>query len=132
MALLFIASTDLGDPRRTSRILVPVLRWFVPDISLNALERAQFAVRKTGHALGYAVLAVLILRAKRHGSTSGTGDLRREAGFAFALTVLYAASDEWHQTFTTTRQGTVADVALDASGAAAGLVFVWFWVRRQR
>lgn len=132
MALLFTASTDLGAPRRTSRILVPVLRWFVPDISLNALERAQFAVRKTGHALGYAVLAVLILRAKRHGSTSGTGDLRREAGFAFALTVLYAASDEWHQTFTTTRQGTVADVALDASGAAAGLVFVWFWVRRQR
>lgn len=130
MALLFTASTDLGAPRRTSRILVPVLRWLVPDISLNALERAQFAVRKTGHALGYAVLAMLILRAKRQGSTNGTKDLRREVGFAFVLTVLYAASDEWHQTFTATRQGTVADVGLDAFGAAVGLVCVWLWVRR--
>ncbi len=132
MALLFTASTDLGAPRRTSRILAPVLRWLVPEISTAALDRAQFAVRKSGHAVGYAILAALIWRAKRR-TTAGTKDsFHRNAAFALALAVLFAASDEWHQTFTTTRQGSLADVALDAAGAAAGLVILWFWSRRQR
>ena len=106
MALIFCASTDLGAPRQTSRILLPVLRWLIPDISATALNRAQLLVRKTGHALGYATIA-------------------------FVLTVLYAATDEWHQTFTVSRQGSVADVALDATGAVAGLALLWLWDRRR-
>lgn len=132
MALLFGASTDLGAPRRTSRFLVPVLRWLVPEISPVALERVQFAVRKTGHALAYAVLAVLIWRAKRQTTSPSPPDFRRDATFAFALAVLYAASDEWHQTFTASRQGSLADVALDAAGAAVGLALLWLWGRWRR
>ena len=132
MALLFGASTDLGAPRQTSRFLVPLLRWLVPDISPVALDRVQFAVRKTGHALAYALLAALIWRAKRRATNHPTPDFRRDAAFAFALAVLYAASDEWHQTFTASRHGSVADVALDAAGAAAGLALLWLWGRRRQ
>lgn len=133
MGLLFTASTDLGAPRRTSRILVPVLRWLAPEISTAALDRAQFVVRKTGHAVGYAILAALIWRAKRRTMPEAEpSSFRRSAAFSLALAVLYAATDEWHQTFTTTRQGSLVDVALDAAGAAAGLVFLWLWSRRQR
>lgn len=128
MTLLFGASTEMGAPRRTSRILVPVLRWLVPDISPAALNRAQFAMRKTGHAVGYAMLAALIWRARRLSRPEGeTPCFRRDAIFAFTLAVLYAATDEWHQTFTASRQGSLADVALDASGAAAGLALLWLW-----
>ena len=35
---------------------------------------------------------------------------------AIAITLLYAASDEWHQTFTEGRHGTPVDVLIDASG----------------
>lgn len=130
MTLLFGASTEMGTPRRTSRILIPLLRWLVPDISPAALNRAQLAVRKTGHAVGYAVLATLIWWARRRTRPEGEPPcFRRDATFAFALTVLYAATDEWHQTFTTSRQGSLADVALDASGAAAGLALLWLWDR---
>lgn len=132
MALIFGASTDLGAARQTSRILVPVLRWLVPDLTPTALNRAQLLVRKTGHALGYAVLAVLIWRARRRSRPeSGPPCLRSDAAFAFVLAVLYAATDEWHQTFTASRQGSVADVALDAAGAMAGLTLLWLWERRQ-
>lgn len=130
MALLFSASTELGAPRQTSRFLVPLLRWLVPDLSSTAVDRVQFAVRKTGHAVGYAVLAVLIWRAKQR--TAPTPGFRRDAAFAFALAVLYAATDEWHQTFTASRQGALADVALDAAGAAAGLALLWCWGRSSR
>ena len=133
MALIFGASTDLGAPRQTSRILVPLLRWLVPEISSTTLERVQFAVRKTSHAVGYAVLAVLIWRAKRRTTPHPAPGFWRDAAFAFALAVLYAATDEWHQTFTASRQGSLADVALDAAGAAAGLALLWLrpaWLRR--
>ena len=108
MALLFSASTDLGAPRQTSRFLVPLLRWLVPDISPVTLDRVQFAARKTGHALAYALLAALIWRAKRRTMPGSPPAFRRDATFAFALAVLYAASDEWHQTFTVARQGSLA------------------------
>ena len=60
MALLFCVSTDLGGPRHTSRFLRPLLRWLVPGITENTLEHVHFCVRKSGHALGYAILAGLL------------------------------------------------------------------------
>jgi len=40
---------------------------------------------------------------------------------AFILTVLYAASDEFHQSFTPSRHPSPWDVLIDAAGAAAAL-----------
>ena len=40
-----------------------------------------------------------------------------------AFTVLYGISDEAHQMFTPGRSASLADVALDAVGGAAGLIF---------
>ncbi len=125
MAVLFSASTELGASRRTSRILIPVLRWLVPDIAPATLDRAQFFVRKSGHAFGYAVLAALLWRARHLTAPAGTSRFAREASFAFVAAAAFAASDEWHQTFTLSRQGSTADVALDAAGAAGGLAMVW-------
>ena len=44
---------------------------------------------------------------------------------ALALAALYAASDEIHQTFVPSRQGSVWDVLLDTAGAAFGLLCLW-------
>lgn len=41
---------------------------------------------------------------------------------AYAVCLLYACSDELHQGFVAGRTPSVADVAIDALGAAAGLV----------
>lgn len=125
MALLFGISTEIGAPRRTSRILVPLLRWLVPDISPAALDRTHFLVRKAGHALGYAVLAALLWRARRLSRPEGeTVSWPRDAAIVLGMAVAFAASDEWHQTFSPSRQGSLSDVLLDAAGAGSALLAI--------
>lgn len=125
MALLFGVSTEIGAPRRTSRIVAPLLRWLVPDISTAALDRSHLVVRKAGHALGYAILAALVWRARRLSRPeSESVSWSRDAGFAFGLAVIFAVSDEWHQTFSPSRHGSFSDVLLDAAGAGSALLAI--------
>ena len=63
----------------------PDLR-FVPDAALD------FVVRKLGHMGVFGILALLSWRA-----LAGTTAWRRPGAWAFALAVLYAATDELHQ-----------------------------------
>ena len=44
---------------------------------------------------------------------------------AWVLTVLYAVSDEYHQTFVPGRNGNALDVLIDASGAALAALALW-------
>ena len=48
-----------------------------------------------------------------------------DAVFAFVLAAAFAASDEWHQSFVPSRQGSAWDVLLDSGGAVLGLFVVW-------
>ena len=47
-------------------------------------------------------------------------------GLAFILTVLYAASDEFHQSFTPNRHPSLWDVLIDAAGATTALGLLSF------
>ena len=126
MLLVFCASTDAMSGQHTSRFLGPFLRWLVPGISDETLQLVQFTVRKTGHLAEYAVLALLLWRALRQ---PVPGDPRpwswRVAARALLLALCYAATDEFHQTFVPSRDGTVTDVLLDTLGAALGLGLLW-------
>ena len=126
MLLVFCASTDVMSGQHTSRFLVTFLRWLVPGISDEALQLAQLTVRKTGHLAEYAVLALLLWRALRQ---PVPGDTRpwswREAARALLIAACYAATDELHQTFVPSRDGTVTDVLMDTLGAALGLGLLW-------
>jgi len=122
-ALIFGFSTEAGSTRRTSRILRPILRWFNPDISDEAIRRAQYGVRKAAHVCEYAALGLLVWRAKRRPSRA---DRRpwdwREAGLAFAFAVAFALTDELHQALVPSREARVSDLLLDSLGAALGLL----------
>ena len=63
-------------------------------------------LRKLGHMAEYGLLWGLWRRAL--GST----------GLAAAVTLAYAATDEWHQSFVTGRHGTPVDWLIDAAGVA--------------
>jgi VanZ family protein len=131
MALIFSASTDLGSTRNTSRIIGPILRWVWPRISEQAIHDVQVCARKTGHMTGYAVLAVLLCRARR-GGIQTLNWTRRDALFAETISVLYAISDEFHQSFVPTREASGWDVLIDACGAALGLAAIWALGRMRR
>jgi VanZ family protein len=126
MSLIFGFSTDVGSSRHTSRIIGPVLRWIIPDISDEVIDKVQLVVRKGGHLTEYAILAVLAWRALRQPQK---GDSRpwnsRHAFGALLIATLFAITDEWHQSTVPSRQGQVSDVILDTLGAGTGLAAIW-------
>jgi VanZ family protein len=71
--------------------------------------------RKLLHMVEYGVLWFLWWRATGY----------RHPGPSIAITLLYAASDEYHQSFVEGRHGSPWDVAIDAAGVGlAGLIVV--------
>ena len=75
------------------------------------------------HVFEFAVLAALLHRALGAGPARGG----RPAALAFALTALYAASDEVHQVFVPERTATPVEYGLDLLGASLGVVVSRRW-----
>ena len=126
MSFIFGMSTDLGSPRHTSRIIRPILRWFNPNVSDETIQRIQLAIRKTAHVTEYAVLAFLVWRARRKPARGDDRPWNRaDALFALSIAILFAASDEWHQSFVPSREGQFRDVVIDSCGATVGLLATW-------
>jgi len=76
----------------------------------------DFVVKKGGHMLGYALLAA----AYYHALTNRQDSTKHRFALALCLSVLYAASDEWHQRFTPGRTASIMDVGIDAAGSLLG------------
>jgi len=130
MAIIFLGSTDMLSAEHTSRFLVPFLRWFDPQISLAALNAIQLGIRKLGHLTEYAILAMLLWRALRGGIR---WQMKMSILFLVAAlgSAIFAASDEFHQSFVPSRTGSPNDVMIDICGALAGLAICWMFARRQ-
>lgn len=114
MICVFIGSTDLLSAEHTSRYIGPFLRWFAPDVSEATVASVQMVARKCAHLTEYAILAALLYRAFRQhrGQAFGT---------VLIISVLYAALDEFHQSFVVTRTASPWDVAIDCFGALVGM-----------
>jgi VanZ family protein len=131
MLLIFAASTDLGAVGNTSRILDPLLRWIRPEMSPETRAQVIFVIRKGAHLTEYAILAVLIWRARRRSLGEGANWVWREFPAIVGVCAVYAMSDELHQHFVSTRQGHLLDVLIDSVGACLGLLLVWVIVRKR-
>lgn len=73
--------------------------------------------RKVVHAVEYGLLFLLWLRA--------LGWSGRAAWWAAAIALLYAVSDEFHQTFVDGRSGHPRDVAIDTAGVLIAALVTW-------
>jgi VanZ family protein len=80
----------------------------------------------SAHFAEYAVLAGLLWSALRN-SPSLAG---RAVPLSFAVAVLYAISDEFHQSFVPGRHSDPRDVVVDAAGVLAALLLARWWARR--
>jgi VanZ family protein len=89
----------------------------VPHLS-SGLGTWDVILRKIAHTTEYAILGALILRATAR------------PWLAFVLGVVYAASDELHQSFVRGRHGSPLDVAIDAVGVAIGIL-LWQRLRER-
>ena len=106
----------------TSRALtnwLPVVLWAAVIFALSSIPHLSsglgtwdLLLRKCAHVTEYAILGLLLARA-----------LLREVP-AFTLGVLYAITDELHQSFVRGRHAAPLDVAIDAVGVLIG-VTLW-------
>jgi VanZ family protein len=120
MAFIFFASTGEFSAANTSRIIGPLLRWLFPGISDENLAFAHFLTRKAAHFTEYAILAWLAARAF---ITSPAQTLhRRWFLISLALIVLYALTDEYHQSFVASRTASIYDSLIDMSGGLTALL----------
>jgi VanZ family protein len=130
MAIIFLGSTDLLSAEHTSRFLVPFLRWLDPQIPLATLNAIQVGVRKLGHVTEYAILAMLLWHALRGGTRWQT-----KMSILFVITwiacAIFAASDEFHQSFVPSRTSSPTDVMIDVIGALTGLLICLRFGRRK-
>lgn len=86
-------------------------------------------IRKGAHMTEYGVLALLLLGAVANYHKDRFALVPKNAKvdyfIAFVLTALYAASDEFHQTFVSGRSGQPLDVLIDSFGAIIFLIICY-------
>lgn len=121
--VIFFFSSAAGNTSSTSLIIRPLLLWLFPDITEDSLYLAHYLVRKTGHFVGYGILAFFAWRALNDSSVVIVRDRHSAAAMLYALII--SVCDEINQNFHDERTSSAWDVALDCSGAFTMLVFIF-------
>ncbi len=123
--------------RRLFRWL-PMLLWMAaifiisaqPSHELPNLGSWDLFSKKLAHFIAYAILALSALWGISGGkwlfpsATSAVAQYK-SVFFAFLITLLYAMSDEYHQTFVPGRHGMAWDVLIDTCGGVSALFLIW-------
>lgn len=76
--------------------------------------------RKIAHMAEYGVFSILLFRAWQE---TFVVNIKKVFWICLVLSVGYAISDEFHQSFVPGRQGSPIDVFIDSAGALLGLMF---------
>jgi VanZ family protein len=129
LSVIFLGSTSVMSAEHTSRYIVPFLLRLKPGMSPNTIWTILVVVRKCAHVIEYSVLALLSWRALRSVPSLGTKS-SMVFGAVLLGCALFAASDEFHQTFVKSRTPSVRDVLLDVFGALLGLLIGASFARR--
>jgi VanZ family protein len=131
MAVIFAASSDAKSFEHSSRLIAPLLHWLFPHMADKTVNDIVFYARKCAHLTEYAVFALLIWRALNHSRNNLPPWSWPKVGGALLLVFIYAASDEFHQSFVPTRTPRIHDVVIDTIGGATGLFALWMIQRRK-
>jgi VanZ family protein len=125
MALIFSVSSDSHSSEHSSRFVEPILHWLFPKMSQTRVEDIHFVIRKCAHLTEYAILALLVWRALHQSGNNLPSWSWPKVGGTLLVVFLYAATDEFHQSFVPTRTPHFSDVLIDTTGAAIGLLALW-------
>jgi VanZ family protein len=130
MLIIFAGSTDVLSASHSGMILRPIVLRLFPNISEAGLATIHFFVRKLSHFSEYAILALLAARAFYASTHAGL----RQKWFtaALVLVIIYAFSDEFHQSFEASRTASIYDSFIDIAGGATALLFLAAGRRRRR
>lgn len=126
--VIFLFSRDRMSDAHSNYLLALLLRLFHLDTPRNLAELA-YPFRKLAHIVVYSLLSLITYRALRGSRRTGF-----DAGTAIRSVVfclLYAASDEFHQTFVPGRGPAVHDALLDGLAATFTMVLLQGWYQHR-
>lgn len=130
LIVIAIESTSLLSADNTGRFLYPVFH-FLTGMDAARFDAWHHYLRKGGHFVGFFLLSWLLFRSWR--ATLPAIDLRawtfQWATIAYLMATLVASLDEWHQTYISTRGGSIRDVALDSAAALTAQILIWLFLR---
>lgn len=118
--------------RKIYKYWLPVILWMGVIFSFSAFPTTKaggiywvdFVIKKTAHIVEYGFLTLLSYRALRaYGVTN-----KNAAVWAILFSILYGASDEFHQSFTPGREPRVRDVFFDTIGSMLAIYATWNWL----
>ena len=123
-------STGTFSAENTSSMVEAVVTFLVPVISSQELGLVHALIRKSAHVTEYFILGLLLFRAFR-------GDFTvswkwRWSFFAVIVVILWAATDEFHQSFVPTRTASAVDVGIDAAGGMLAQIVSALWHRYRK
>jgi VanZ family protein len=94
-----------------------------PGLKSGLPNEWDFLLRKLAHISEYAILTLLLIQAlKEHQMPK-----RRIFWLTVIVAVLYALSDEYHQSFILKREGAISDVFIDSIG-----IFLVTWLKKRK
>jgi VanZ family protein len=130
IGLITFESTDLFSAQHTGNLLYSLLTRLFGEINLYDFLIFHHYLRKTGHVMGYGMLALLLMRGWHATLDSALVWSWRSARLAWLGTVFVASMDEWHQSFIPSRTGSPMDVLLDSTAGLVFLLIAYVWLRR--
>lgn len=140
MGLIFWFSAQNGDRssalsggliEKIASMITPHFADWTEEQQAEVIAQWQFIVRKLAHFTEYALLGVLMMLAL----SAHTHRMLSQILIAAAIGLLYAAGDEWHQSFVPGRGPGIRDVCIDFLGALTGILLsaliAVIWRRRR-
>lgn len=97
-----------------------------PDLKSDLPSTWDFIFRKIAHVSEYFVLCYLWYRALRAQNIS----VMRSLFVAIIASIIYAVTDEWHQSFVTNRHAGAIDIVIDSIGVFSAGVMLFYRERK--
>ena len=135
-----------SESRRFSKLAMKNLKYWIPPLlymvlifAISSLEQPPLpmpefewlTIDKLYHFIEYAILGALVAQALVKAKPAIV-PARLVWHVAAVFSILYGASDEWHQTFVPGRFATVADWVADVLGAIVGVLGVYLYYKKKQ
>lgn len=125
MVVIFWMSTGTFSSDNTSPFIVSAVHFFFPDMQMGDVELLHGMIRKGAHIIEYFILSFFLFRAFRQRSSNRWS--LRWAILAVFVSAVYAFSDEFHQSFVSTRTASLLDVWIDTIGGIMAQIAIACW-----
>ena len=117
--IFYLSHQPASQSSELSGTFVEMLFIFMSFMPVSIDEEAvHFFIRKSAHFSAYFILGILVLHTLKLFFTLRYSVIL----LAFIISLMYAITDEFHQTFIPGRSGELRDVLVDSAGSFTGIM----------